>query len=152
MKIYGYMYDSAAGTFPQHSRLNAYYYNGLYASHYPYSTGRGRIWIDVLGNAPEHCSILDVERGDATPAHVPAWLDERDRIGTGIVYCNRSTLPQVISYAGNREFNLWLATLDGSIPEVTVPHGKLLAVQTWDSGRYDVSAIVNEEFWNLKAA
>ena len=151
MKIYGHMYDSAAGTFPPDSKLNAYYFNGLYA-HRPYVTGKGRVWIDVLNNAPDRCRFLDVERGDATPADVPGWLDLRNRVGIGGIYCDLSTLPEVIHHANGREFDLWLATLDDSVPPVTVPHGRLLMVQTIKGYAYDTSVVVDEAFWDEKVS
>jgi hypothetical protein len=65
-------------------------------------------------------NILDVERGDATPGDAPHWYDSitwlppRER---GI-YCNRATLPAVIAAMGKRDWRLWLATLDGTVPAV----------------------------------
>lgn len=150
METYGYMYDSAAGVFPSGTQLKALYYNGVYA-HKPYQAERGQVWIDVLNAAPHQCAILDVEQDDATPQDVPGWLDLRNPIGRGIIYCNRATLPDVIGYAGSRPFDLWLATLDGTVPSVTVPHGKLLAVQAWTEGQYDKSAVVDKAFWAAHA-
>jgi hypothetical protein len=151
METYGYMYDSAAGQFPDGCKLKMLYCNGDYA-HKPYVVERGQVWVDVLNEAPGACSILDVERFDAKPADVPGWLDKRNPVGRGIIYCNQSTLPAVISYAGDRPFDLILSTLDGSMPAVTVPHGTVLAYQVRTIGPYDESAVVDKAWWEAHAA
>jgi hypothetical protein len=150
VETYGYMYDSAENKFPADSRLNMLYFNGRYA-HKPYEVRRGQIWIDVLNDAWASCSVLDVETGDATPADVPGWLEKRNPIGRGVIYCNRANFPLVCSYAKDIPFNLILATLDGTMPEVKVPHGSTLAYQIHDLGDWDQSAVVNESFWNTHA-
>jgi hypothetical protein len=78
---------------------------------------RPQIRYNVTGD-PTRGNALDVETGDATPAMAPAWWDHRHVAGVPqlAVYCNRSTLPEVLAAMGGRQFFLILATLDGSIP------------------------------------
>src|SRR5690348_9128002 len=95
--------------------------------------------------------VLDVERFDATPDQVVAWVQARRAAGVVMpwVYCDRSTRPLVerlMSAAGilSDQVALWIATLDGT---QTVPAGPypVAAVQYVDTGAYDLS-IVSAEF------
>jgi hypothetical protein len=149
------MYDSAGGLFPDGAKLRALYFNGDYA-HKPYVVKRGQLWIDVLGDAARECSVLQVDGLDqagidAMVAKVPGWLGERNPVGRGIIYCNRVTLPAVMERAGDQPFDLWLATLDGTVPEVMVPRGNLLAVQISDQGNWDESVVVDKGFWDARS-
>jgi hypothetical protein len=155
MTIYGHMFDSASQTFPAHSQLNAYYFNGHF-NHTPVMYGRGKVWIDVTGAAPKACSWLDVERGDASPGRVPGWLDERDMPGNQGIYCDRSNVGAVIKAAGNRVYNLWISTLDGNTnPVIPSGPGKLVAVQAFPASMVgfnaDMSVIVSETYWKRHA-
>ena len=155
MNVYGHMYDSASQIFPASSLLNAYYYNGSF-KHTPVSYGKGRVWIDVTGRAPDACSWLDVERGDATPGFVPRWLDQRAMPGNQGIYCNRSNIAEVIKSAGNRVYNLWVSTLDGDInPAIPSGPGLLVAVQAFPASMVgfnaDMSVIVNYDYWHAHA-
>lgn len=155
MTVYGHMYDSASQTFPASSLLNAYYFNGSFR-HSPVSYGRGRVWIDVTGGAPNDCSWLDVERGDATPGSVPGWLDRRAMPGNQGIYCNRGNIADVIKAAGNRVYNLWVSTLDGNTnPAIPSGPGKLVAVQAFPASMVgfnaDMSVIVSYDYWHAHA-
>ena len=153
MQVFGLQWDSAAGDFPDRARLKALYVNGAYATR-PVKYRRGLIWIDVLGSAPESAFWLDVERGDATPAQVPGWLDEREKSGGGVggVYCDRSALAAVEAAAGDRPHLLWVATLDGTA-SVTLPGGtgRLAAVQDYPASMVgldaDLSIVVDQDYW-----
>lgn len=151
MTIFGHMYDSASQTFPAHSQLNAYYFNGSF-NHSPVSFGRGRVWIDVTGGAAKDCSWLDVERGDASPGSVPGWLDRRNMPGNQGIYCDRSNIAAVIKAAGNRTYNLWVSTLDGTTnPVIPSGPGLLVAVQAFSASMLgfnaDMSVIINGQYW-----
>lgn len=154
-KMVGLMWDSTTPEIiPGWARLKALYINGKFATHPDY--GRGRVFIDVNGAAPFAAEILDVEKGNATPEHVPGWLQERARTEIGTVYCNQDTLPHVLAAAGSQEFDLWLATLDGSIPSLDLPpHVELVAVQAIGAGiaggNVDISAVVSQRWWNSHA-
>ena len=158
MTVYGLQYDTTGvlGFIPQ---LQAFYVNGAFERR-PYITGRGRVWVDVLGTAPLEAHWLDVEHGDAAPGRVPTWLSER-RHGVediGGVYCDRSTLPEVLKAAGGLPFDLWLATLDGAadpavIPELhdLPPTVRLVAIQAYPAGMLgfhaDMSVILSQDYW-----
>lgn len=151
----GLMWDSTTPELiPGWARLKALYINGRFASHPDY--GRGRVFIDVTGAAPFAAEVLDVETGDASPEHVPGWLQARARTEIGTVYCNRDTLPHVLDAAGSQAFDLWLATLDGSVPHVELPaHVELVAVQaipaTIAGANVDISAVISQRWWNAHA-
>jgi len=156
MTIYGLQFDTTGGL-PFTPALQAFYVNGDYAT--PPRYGPGRVYIDVLGTAPRGAFWLDVERGDATPAAVPGWLDARQEagLGAGGIYCNRSSYPDVVQAADGRPFSLWLATLDGTVDVVvTPPNVSLVAVQAFPAAMVgpnaDVSVVVNEAYWTGRAA
>lgn len=160
MSTFGYMYDSADGVFPAGSRLNALYFNGRYA-HRPYQVRRGQIWIDVDGSAPGSCCCLQIDgftqpQIDVMIAMVPHWLDRRNRIGRGVIYTDRDSLPAVVRAAMGRPWDLWLSTLDGTIPGPIAPagavSGRLIAVQAWRGAITDTSAVVNSDWWRARAA
>lgn len=151
--IAGLMFDSTTPELiPPWARLQARYINGRFASHPDY--GRGRIFIDVLGNAPFAAEVLDVETHDAGPAAVAPWLTARRKWETGTIYCNESTLPAVQQAAGDLPFFLWLATLDGLLPAFSGP-GQLVAVQAYGAGitgaNVDVSIVLDREWWGRHA-
>ena len=160
MQGYGLMWDSATGAIPVGARLRALYFNGRYAS--PPAYGRGRVFIDVLASAPGAASWLDVETGDATPGAVPGWLDLRGaaQAHNRGVYCNRGNLPAVIRAAAGRQFNLWLATLDGTIPataDLQLPSSaRLVAVQAFGAAMLgfnaDLSVVVDRAYWDAHYA
>lgn len=159
MKTFGFQYDTVRG--PLGVPLQAFYFNGHFA-HRPVSFGRGRVWIDVIGNAPIDCHWLDVEKGDATPGHVPTWLSQRHHAtgDWGGVYCNRDMLPKVLEAAGTLPMDLWLATLDGTIPEAAdlgLPGNvRLVLVQAYGSDMVgfgaDGSVVMDPDYWRHRAA
>jgi hypothetical protein len=155
LTIYGLQFD-AASPLPFVPSLQALYFNGAYA-HKPVTYGRGRVWIDVTGDAPRAAMWLDVESGDATPAMIPPWLAARHAagLGDGGIYCGRATLPEVLRYGGMLRFGLWLATLDGTTtpPDDVVlpPHVTLLAVQAFPASMLgfnaDLSVVTDASYW-----
>lgn len=155
MGLVGLMWDSTTPELiPSWARLRALYVNGKYAQHPDY--GRGRIFIDVTGAAPFAAEVLDVETGDATVAHVNPWLRQRARWERGTIYCNRSTLADVQAAAHDIPFDIWLATLDGTMPaEIPSGPGKLVAVQAFGAevagANVDVSVVLDEGWWAGKA-
>jgi hypothetical protein len=153
MQVYGTMWDSAAGKIPAGAALSALYINGRYAVKPDY--GRGRVYIDVLANDPTGALWLDVERGDATAADVPGWLDKRRSAGLGVggVYCSLSSVPAVESAANGRAHLLWLATLDGNTapipPRVS---GQIIAWQIIPASMLgfdaDESFVIDASWWS----
>ena len=106
-----------------------------------------RRYITVEADA-RIASIGDVESGDMAPEDAPDFIDERRARFPGprpAIYCNRSTLPAVQSHCGDREYDVWLATLDGSIPASITGGGRLVAVQFEGGGQapFDVSKVLD---------
>lgn len=156
--LYGIQWDTV-GRLPFVPSLQAFYLNGRFATS-PASYGRGRVWIDVLGGHAAQAYWSDIETGDMVPADVPRQLDERRAagLGAGGIYCNRSSLDDVILAADGRDFGLWLATLDGTTdPAVTLPANvTLMCVQAIPASmlgfQADLSVVVNQGYWQAKAA
>jgi hypothetical protein len=109
--------------------------------------------ITVLGDPA--ANICDVETGDVRPAQAPeflrGWRNLHPTGSPGTIYCNRSTLPAVQAACQGLEFNVWLATLDGSRPLSIAPPGRLVAVQYQGGAAapYDLS-VVWDESWPLR--
>jgi hypothetical protein len=87
--------------------------------------------------------VLDVERGDATPAQVPGWVGMRRRRGvTPWVYCSSGLIPQVrgaLANAGLHPPLWWVADWNG---HADVPVG-CVAHQYAAIGPYDLSALLD---------
>lgn len=158
MKDYGLQWDTI-GSLPFTASLHAYYVNGRFATS-PILYRKGAVWIDVVGDAAHAARWLDVENEDAKPEMVPTWLDQRTAVGPGGIYCNRASLPAVIDAAAGRKFDLWLATLDGTVYPYqanTLPDNvTLCAVQAFTSSMLkinaDLSVVWDERYWNESAA
>ena len=159
MQIYGLQFDSTSHLPFLTGGLTAKYINGAFAQS-PVHYGKGVVWIDVTGADPLGAHWLDVEKGDATPARVPGWLHEKaQRLGqVGGIYCNESTLPAVLDAAGPAPMDLWLATLDGTLPEglSLPPSVRLVAVQAFGEGlvgfHADCSLVVDRGYWEAHHA
>lgn len=142
--------STTLGNVPDAADVVLYYVNGLYAAteagvakRYP---GKVLVGIDVNATSPDKGAVLDVEKGDATPADAPGWLQKRRKAvpdGPATVYCNRSTLPEVeaactaAKLTVAKDYLLFVATLDGTL--YTGPGVALC--QVWDFGSYDLSVI-----------
>jgi hypothetical protein len=146
------MYDSVdLNNIPDEAGIIATYVNGRYVPR-PEQLMRFRdariMYVDVLGDAWESASILDVESGDATIETAQHWVRNRnDLYGDATVYCSRDTFRYLAeSLAGQRYF-LWLATLDGSRPEA-VGDRKVDLVQFHGGTRaaVDISEIFNSDW------
>jgi hypothetical protein len=157
--IQGLQWDTI-GSLPFQATLHAYYLNGKYATR-PIVYRPGAVWIDVLGNGPTAAYWLDVENEDATPAMVPEWLDKRASVGPGGIYCSRANLAAVLSNAGSdRKYDLWLATLDGTIFPYEInslpANANLVAVQAFPSSylgiNADLSVVFDSAYWSSHAA
>jgi hypothetical protein len=70
-----------------------------------------------LGDPDLKATIIDIERGAMTPAQLPAWYDERERLGRPYLtmYVNRSNLAAADAALQGRSINRWIATLDGTL-------------------------------------
>lgn len=73
--------------------------------------------LSIAINASEMAQCLDVEKGDATPAQVPGWLDRhaKERPGeVAVIYTSASQVHDVRAAAGRRRYLLWTAHYTGS--------------------------------------
>ncbi len=157
--IHGIQFDTA-GHLPFTPALQAFYVNGRFA-HTPYSVGRGRVWIDVNGTAPNMAFWRDIEKGDGSPEGFGSWLDQRHTAtgGPGGGYCDRSNLPAMLASAGRRPWSLWLATLDGTTDPALIPElarlpasVTLAAIQAVPAAMLgfpaDMSVVLDPAYWD----
>jgi hypothetical protein len=70
----------------------------------------------IVVHAGDQGDVLDVERGDASPADCPGWCDRFSRPGrrAPTLYCNRSSWPAVRAAVAGRRVDYWISTLDGT--------------------------------------
>lgn len=119
------------------TQLAAGYANGIYrwtTDDWARFPGIPHVYIDVIGDDPVGCGVLDVENGDASVTTAVTWTrDRKAHYGSGLaypplVYCNRSTLTPLFNAMGAaglaivRDYRLWIATLDGvtkTVPDMT---------------------------------
>lgn len=136
------MRDSVnASLIPLDTPVVAGYGDGLYMwSSADWARFTNNIALSIVVFAGDSGDILDVENGDASPSDVPGWIDRFNRANRrrATIYCNRSTIDAVRAAAGNRAFDWWAATLDGT---QSVPGA--VAVQYTDTGAYDESVILD---------
>src|SRR5260370_8323571 len=71
--------------------------------------------LAVVVSADGVGDVLDVEKGDATPADCPGWADRFNRPGRRLptIYSSRSSISWIRQAMGSRPFDWWVATLDG---------------------------------------
>lgn len=109
--------------------------------------------ITVFGNAAI-ASIADVEVGNPDlwpPDKARAFVIARHDSGhRATIYCNRGDLPGVQQACNGLDYDVWLATLDGSQPTSIEGGGRLVAVQYQggEDAPYDVS-VIWDETWPL---
>jgi len=112
------------------------------------------VWIERgLGDPLGLATILDVEGGAVRPAQAPVWYDRRHAQGAKslTVYCNRSTLAEVDTEMGPRNFYRWVARLDGisAVPGFT-PGKSPAAVQIMGAaalGFHADASLVFQDAW-----
>ena len=114
------MDSTTPATLPTNLTIVGGYVNGAYKwakADWDRFPGAVQLRINVTG---EHGrgNVLDVETGDAAPADAPGWYDSITWIAKPelAVYCNRSNAATVVAAMGGRDWRLWLATDDGSVP------------------------------------
>lgn len=80
----------------------------------------GQVWIDVLGSKPQ-AQVRDWETGDKAGS-LEQWVIDHNKATQkkdAVVYCNRSTLPEVRQLTGSqvlgKDYWLWVSTLDGTV-------------------------------------
>lgn len=142
------MYDSiSADTDPAGAQLYAGYVDGSWPDYGDVVTRfPGAVHVPIATN-PHHLMgvVLDVEKGDATPAQAPAWCRGRRQSGIDpTVYCSMdawSTVRAAFRSAGEPEPHWWIAHW-GS--DHTIPAGAV-AVQHTNMANYDISAVA--DYW-----
>lgn len=143
------MFDSAnARTIPRGAALVAGYVDGPLSQWSPADWQRfpGSTIVPIAVFATTNDGVvLDVERGNATPAEVPAWLDMRRRAGIDpTVYCALDDIPNVRSACRDTrtvEPYYWAARPDG---DPTIPDGCVAVQYAWLSP-FDISAV--RDYW-----
>lgn len=162
VQVHGLQWDSV-DRLPFTPPLQAFYVNGSAAvtPHF----GRGRVYIDVNGTAPDKAFWRDIEPGDGTPAGFGGWLDRRHAaVGSwGGGYCDRDQLAGMITSAGRRPWSLWLATLEGTFDPAATgallaslpPNVTLVAVQAFGARHLgfnaDLSVVIDPAYWQKRA-
>ena len=146
------MYDSVTPTdIPASARMVAGYVDGRYA----WSAQAWRRWrgarfvrIAVLASTNDG-NVLDVERGDATPAQSVGWVLMRRRAGGDpSVYCNASTWPAVraaFHAAGVAEPHYWIASWGTGPTGIAGAVAHQYADPPASGGHYDLSVVA--DYW-----
>lgn len=109
-------------------------------------------FIDPRGTAPSLGRTLDVENGDATPASCQGWIAEFNAKNPAykngarpVMYCNRSTIPDVRTGTGRyvlgKDYYLWVADPGGMY---TGP-GVIACQNVW-AHSYDSSVVFSDAF------
>lgn len=150
------MYDSVNYLeIPSDAQMVAIYANGPYAP----DIGKVRerfphpvviIRIDIHGYSWGLASVLDVERGAATPEMAPEWIRKRQALNKHhqcTIYANRSTMPQIQAACRGLTYTRWIADWR---PE-PVEYPGCVATQYKNTPTYDVSAVYNDA-WHPKGS
>lgn len=152
------MYDAVdANDVPNDGRFDllAGYVDGLYRSYVPLQhrfPGFTVVSIDVL-NHPGTGQVLDIEKGDATPAEAPAWFDASVRAGIvrPTLYYSTSDHLEIVRLMGSRKFDNWVASYGVSQPRDN--NGNVIHPTAWqkiDHGpngeNIDISEVY-DPFW-----
>lgn len=94
--------------------------------------------------------VLDVETGDATPAHAVNWVKGKRARGDVFIglYCNWSTLPDVVAAFGSAGVSLegvmfWIARYNGDPAIPTFPGVIIFAHQWQNTLTKDVSSVID---------
>jgi len=140
------MYDSTQpAKVPAGAQLVAGYVDGPYKwSDEDWGRFPGIPHVGICVNpADDLGDVLDVEQGDATPAHVPAWLQLRRKAGVDpTVYCSASVQGQIAEacrQAGVAQPHYWIA-LWNRVPSVEPGH---VAHQYLSGPSFDTSAVAD---------
>lgn len=112
--------------------------------------GKQIVRIDIAGDAPHLASILDVERGDATPETAGAWIEQRNAYREdATVYISETNLLALFKATAGLSFWVLAADWTGSphqLDNIALPRGVRMAGTQYASvpTLYDCSAIYDE--------
>ena len=148
------MYDSTTATdIPLEAHMAGCYANGNTAN-FPQVKARFPnkpvVSISVFGSRHDELAhVLDMERGNSTPAQFQGWAHAMANQGVRrpTAYCDRSTVPQVLALRPPGVIvDLWVADWTGIIHNLSFPGANVVAVQyinpgTGSGGHYDISAV-----------
>jgi LysM repeat protein len=140
------MYDSVnPNGIPANAEMVAGYVDGRYRNvdgmraRFPHAV---RVWIAVSAHTNDG-HVLDIEKGDATPAESVGWVVmRRDHGADPSVYTNASQWAAVrhaFTAAGVKEPHYWIAKWDGS---ASIPVGAV-AKQFANHPNYDTSIVAS---------
>lgn len=138
----------------------AYYGNGAYAwSASQVHMFSRHIAISVTAHVAEESAyprVLDVERGDATPEDVRGYLEKHRALGftNGTVYCDASTVGQVLRAVGNLDVPRWWIAWYWGRPGVPSVQQVQTAVALYSKVQLPVSKIwacqfVSKQNWDI---
>jgi hypothetical protein len=149
------MWDSTTlADIPAGAEVVATYCDGLYAV--PRSEVSKRFpkaalpRINVTGDPAHGGDVLDVETGDATPAHAPAWIRARQAAGERYVtvYCARNTLAAVVAACQGLHYYHWVATLDGKMLIASHPDASVQFAGPDLTGIHADASVVWNDAWH----
>lgn len=112
--------------------------------------------IDTTGQQPGLCDTRDWETGDKAGS-LEQWVIDHNHArgaGTAVVYCNRSTIPEVRTLTRSqvlgRDYWLWVATLDGTVFGPSQYAGVVACQvkgQALTGGHWDMSVVFDGSLW-----
>lgn len=144
------MYDAVnLDAIPTNAQAVAGYVDGLWptfaevCARWPHA-----VHLSIATNADHDAECLDVEKGDAMPSQVPAWVKRQHERGENrpVIYANLSTMPAVMAAlrdAGipRTSVRLWVAWYrDPAVEEI--PEG--FDACQWRTGAADESACADD--------
>lgn len=142
------MYDGVTPSrIPSSATMVAAYVDGHYANVSPMKARfpHARLVTIAVFASTNAGTVLDVEKGDATPTEAPGWVVKRRRAGVDpTVYCSESLWPTV--RAVFRALNVpqphyWIAHYDSV---ALIPEGAI-AKQYKNTSGYDISVVA--DYW-----
>src|SRR5690348_2669606 len=99
--------------------------------------------------------VLDVERGDATPAQAPGWIAMRKANGLyrPTLYCSLSVVPEVRAATGHfilgRDYDIWVADWTGKpvIPPCPGTPAAMFAACQYENTQRNDRSVVGDDGW-----
>lgn len=140
------MYDStSAADIPADAEMVAGYVDGAYlwsASDWARFPNAVHVQISTRANG-NVAYVLDVERGDATPAEAPGWIERMQAAGIEqpTIYCAASAVPAIRAVCAGLLYWLWVADWTGQPHPVSYAAAVQYANEATSGGHYDLSIV-----------